>query len=246
MGFKYFEKKSNLIKFNTKIKYSSEDEISQNIVIPINISYTNEKELEVRYPNWTKNTDCIDLYCTYLCSEVITNNNISKIKFNDKDEKYKYKLSSLADVTKDISSEKDSEVENRKILDRNDISILDHASFSIKSGRHFVVKGDMDSEYVSDNIKLIVSKSTYGRELPCKGYKFSYYVYNYYLDCDTSTSSINADLQNAFAYLEDNNKGFIINFEKFTNSTATNSTYMLVFLNLYQIQVLYLHKFYLI
>ena len=103
----------------------------------------------------------------------------------------------------------------------------------------------MDYDYVSDNLKLIVSKSTYGRELPCKGYKDSYYAYNYYLDCDTSTS-INADLQNVFAYLEDNNKGFIIIFEKFTNSTSTNSTYMLVFLNLYQIQILYLHKFYLI
>ena len=104
----------------------------------------------------------------------------------------------------------------------------------------------MDYDYVSDNIKLIVSKSTYGRELPCKDYKDSYYAYNYYLDFNTSTSSINADLQNAFAYLEDNNKGFIIIFEKFTNSTSTNSTYMLVFLNLYQIQILYLHKFYLI
>ena len=106
-------------------------------------------------------------------------------------------------------------------MDRNKISILDDASFSSKSGRHFVVKGDLDSEYASDNIKLIVSKSTYGRELSCKGYKDSYYAYS--LDCDTSISSINADLQNAFAYLEDNDdKGFIINFEKSGNST--NST----------------------
>ena len=224
MGFNNFEKKSNLIKFNTKIKYPSEDKISQNVVIPINITYTNVEEPDLRYPNCTNNTDCINFYCTYYCSVVITNNNISKVKFNDKDEKYKYKLSSLANITKDISSKKDSDTKNRKILDRNDISILDNASFSSKSGRHFVVKGDLDSDYVSDNIKLIVSKSTYGRELPCKGYKDSYYAYNYYLDCDTSISSINADLQNAFAYLEDDDKGFIINFEKSANSTTTNST----------------------
>ena len=88
-------------------------------------------------------------------------------------------------------------------MDRNEIAFLDNASFSSKSGRHFVVKGDLGPEYESDNIKLIVSKSTYGREFPCKGYKDSYYG-SYYLDCDTSTSSINADLQNAFSYLEDN------------------------------------------
>ena len=194
MGFNNFEKKSNLIKFNTKIKYPSEDKISPNVVIPINISYTNVEEPDLLYPNCTN---------------------------NDKDEKYKYKLSSLANITKDISSKKDSDTKNRKFLDRNKISILDDASFSSKSGRHFVVKGDLDSEYASDNIKLIVSKSTYGRELSCKGYKDSYYAYS--LDCDTSISSINADLQNAFAYLEDNDdKGFIINFEKSGNST--NST----------------------
>ena len=221
MGFNNFEKKSNLIKFNTKIKYPSEDKISPNVVIPINISYTNVEEPDLLYPNCTNNTECNNFYCTYYCSVVITNNNISKVKFNDKDEKYKYKLSSLANITKDISSKKDSDTKNRKFLDRNKISILDDASFSSKSGRHFVVKGDLDSEYASDNIKLIVSKSTYGRELSCKGYKDSYYAYS--LDCDTSISSINADLQNAFAYLEDNDdKGFIINFEKSGNST--NST----------------------
>ena len=192
MGFNNFEKKSNLIKFNTKIKYPSEDKISPNVVIPINISYTNVEEPDLLYPNCTNNTECNNFYCTYYCSVVITNNNISKVKFNDKDEKYKYKLSSLANITKDISSKKDSDTKNRKFLDRNKISILDDASFSSKSGRHFVVKGDLDSEYASDNIKLIVSKSTYGRELSCKGYKDSYYAYS--LDCDTSISSINADL----------------------------------------------------
>ena len=230
MGFNNFEKKSNLIKFNTKIKYPSEDKISPNVVIPINISYTNVEEPDLLYPNCTNNTECNNFYCTYYCSVVITNNNISKVKFNDKDEKYKYKLSSLANITKDISSKKDSDTKNRKFLDRNKISILDDASFSSKSGRHFVIKGDLDYDYVSDNIKLIVSKSTYGRELSCKGYKDSYYAYS--LDCDTSISSINADLQNAFAYLEDNNKGFIIIFEKSTKSTTINSTYMLAFMNL--------------
>ena len=227
MGFNNFEKRSNLIKFKTKIKYPSAEKIPQEVIIPINITYTKVNKPDLHHINCSKNIDCIDLYCTYTCSEIIVNNNISKVIFNDKDEKYKYTLSSLAYITKDISSKKDSDIQNRKILDKNKITFLEHANISSKSGRHFVVKGEMASGYESDNIKLIVSKNTYSRELPCKGYKEEFYSNNYFLECDTSTSSINADLQNTFAYLGDidnDQGGFIINFDKFGNSTMTNST----------------------
>ena len=227
MGFDNFIHKSNYIQFKSKIKYPSDDKISQYVIIPINISYVNVTETDLRYLNYTKNNNCIDSYCTYLCSVLIDNTNITKVKFNDKAENYKYTLSSLANITKDISSKKDSDIKNRKNLKRNDISFLEHAIISSKSGRHFEIKGDFGSNYESDNIKLIVSKNSYSRELPCKGYKDSFYTNNYNLDCDISTSSINADLQNTFAYLEDkddDNRGFIINFDKFDNSTVTNST----------------------
>ena len=224
MGFNNFENRSNLIKFNAKIKYPSEEKIKQNVVIPINISFTNEKDPELRRPNCSMNIECNNLYCTYACSETIVNKNISKVKFNDKDENYKYSLSSLANITKDISSKKDSDNKNRKILDRNEITFLENTNIYSKSGRHFVLKGKMDPGYESDNIKLIVSKNTYSRELQCKGYKDKLFPKDYFLECDTSTSSINADLQNTFAYLEDDDqRGFIINFDKSGNST-TNST----------------------
>ena len=112
-------------------------------------------------------------------------------------------------------------------MDIKNISILDNANIFRKSGRHFVIKGELDSDYVSDNIKLIISKNNARRDLSCKGYVDSINLIAYYfLDCDTSDSSLNIDLQNSFAYLEgDKQKGIIINFDQSDNSTLRTSDY---------------------
>ena len=221
MGFDKYSQQGNVFKFKAKVKYHDEDKINHYIIIPVNISYINEKEVNSRDINCTNNTNCIDFYCTYECSLQVENINISKVKFNDKNYNNKYSLSSLCNITKDISSQKENDNKNRGLLDRTNITFLEHANISLKSGRHFVIRGDLDSNFASNNIKLILSKNNYRRDLSCEGYKDAKFPYNYFLDCDTSITSINADLQNTFAYLEnDKDKGFIINFDQIGNSTT--------------------------
>ena len=219
MGFDKYSSQSNYFKFKTKVKYPNDNIIKTNITIPINILYNNGKDTESKELFCLNNTNCIDSYCTYECSLQIETQNISKVKFNDKDSTFT--LSSLGNITKDISSQKENDNKNSELLDRANISFLDNSNISLKSGRHFIICGDLKSDFVSNNIKLIISKNTYRRDLSCKGYRDIIYPYKYYLDCDTSISSINADLDNTFAYLEDDkDKGFIINFDETNNSTV--------------------------
>ena len=191
------------------------------IICPLS---SNPKFLNGKYED-SKNVICydngehIDSFCTYKCQLDVQNNNISKVKLNDKENKYS--LTSLANVTKDISSQKSND-----FLDIKDISTLNHAEIFIKSERHFVIKGELlDSGYESNNMKLITSKNTYRKDLSCKGYtdKDQKLIYYYFLDCDIPYSTINMDLQNTFAYFEDDknkDKGIIINFDQSNNSTV--------------------------
>ena len=220
MGFNKYSQTGNSIRFQTKMKYPPKDNVSANIIIPVKVFYTNSKN-ESYDPNCSNTMDCIENYCTYICIVEAANNNISKVKYNDKGQ---YSLSSLAHLTKDISSQKEK-VNNKfsELLDRTNISSLENANISLKSGRHFVISGELDSSFESDNITLILSNN---RELSCKGNLDRYYPHKYFLDCDTSISSINADLKNSFAYLEnDKNKGFIINFDQSGNSTIETNDY---------------------
>ena len=211
-------KEQKIIEFFTKIKFPHADNITSNISIPLNISFYNPKEVV------SKNVECgergrHDSYCTYFCMTDIQNNNISTVKLNDKDNQYF--LTSLADATKVISSQK-----SNNFLNINNITILDHAEIFRKSERHFVIKGELlDSDYESNNIKLIEAINSYGKKLSCKGYEDRVNLMTYYfLDCDISDSPINIDLQNSFAYLEDSkDKGIIINFDNSDNSTMTVS-----------------------
>ena len=228
-GFYNYELKSNVINFYAKIKYPKgvniTKESSETKIIPLIISYTNEKNKTTVNENATCNNidDCDETrrYCTIKCSLQVNNNNISKVKFNDNDSKNKYTLSSLAHTTKDISSQKEKENKNSELLNIANISLLEHANISLKSGRHFVISGVLDDDgFESDDIKLIIANN-YKRDLSCTGKKDSYYTKKYLLDCDTSISSIKTNLQNTFAYLEDNkDKGFIINFDGSSNSST--------------------------
>ena len=222
IGFgKYLQNNiDNYIEFYTKIKFPYKENITDKISIPVNISYFSPKKVESKNVECTKTEPIDDSYCTYRCRETVQNNNISSVKFNYKDNKYI--LTSLTNATKDISSQ-----ESNKFMDIKNISILDNANIFRKSGRHFVIKGELDSDYESDNIKLIISKNNVRRDLSCKGYVDSINLIAYYfLDCDTSDSSLNIDLQNSFAYLEgDKQKGIIINFDQSNNSTLRTSDY---------------------
>ena len=99
MGFNKYSQAGNSIRFQTKMKYPLNVNDSESIIIPLNISYTNNQSITLHYPNCSK-LDCIENYCTYICSELAENNNISKVKFNDKDQVNKYSLSSLVHLIK--------------------------------------------------------------------------------------------------------------------------------------------------
>ena len=209
-------KNQKTIQFLAKIKFPNEKDIESEIKIPINISFTDGKEINSENVSCHDTGEHFETFCTYKCQLNVQNNNISKVKLNDKENKYT--LSSLANITKDISSQK-----KNNFLDIKNISTLNQAKIYRKSGSYFVIKGDLDSEYESNNIKLITSKNTYRKELSCKGYKGkeeNRLEYYYFLNCEIPGSTINMNLQNTFSYLEDDKeKGFIINFEKFNNST---------------------------
>lgn len=209
-------KTQNTIVFYTKIKYPNADNILSNITIPLTISFTDGTSDVSEYVYCYDLGEHIESYCTYRCQLNVKNNNVSKVKLNDIENKYS--LSSLANVTKDISSQK-----SNNFLNIKDISLLNHSSIFLKSGRHFIIKGELlESEYESKSIKLITSKNTFRKDLSCKGYIDRVKLVSYYfLDCDTSESSINMDLQNTFAYFEDNkDKGILIHFDDSNNSTA--------------------------
>ena len=223
IGFdKYFHNLTEkTIEFYTKVKYPHKESIAPKITIPVNISFYKIKDAASQDVECEKADECYDLCCTYRCWASVQNINISKVKFNDKDNKYS--LTSLANATKDISSQ-----ESNHLLDIKNISILNHSSIFRKSGNHFIINGELDSDYKSDDIKLIISKNNYRRDLSCKGYidRIKLIAY-YFLDCDTSDSSLNMDLQNSFAYLKDDKeKGFIINFDHSDNSTVKTNDYI--------------------
>ena len=83
MGFNKYSQTGNSIRFQTKMKYPLNVNDSESIIIPLNISYTNNQSITLHYPNCSK-LDCIENYSTYIYSEIAANSNISKVKYNDK------------------------------------------------------------------------------------------------------------------------------------------------------------------
>ena len=184
MVFDKYSQQGNVFKFKAKVKYPDKDKIIHHIIIPVNISYTNEKEVNYSDIN-CDNNNCIDFYFIYECSLQIESARVSKVKFNGKNYNNKYSLSHIANKTKVTSSQKENDNKNSGLLDRININFLEHDNISLKLGRHFEISGDLDSNFASDNIKLILSKNIYRRDLTCEGYKDTKFPYNYFLDCDS-------------------------------------------------------------